>query len=283
MMTPPSADRAAAAITERAPGFVPRVGLILGSGLGGVAERIADPIAIPYADLPGFPQPGVEGHAGRLVLGRLGGEAVACLQGRVHLFEGADAADIRLLVRTLKRAGCDILVVTNAAGSLRADMPAGSLMMLADHINLLPMNPLVGPNDDNFGPRFPALDEAYDPVLRHRFRVAAGKVGVALAEGIYLANLGPSFSTPAETRAFIRLGADAVGMSTVPEVIVARHCGLRVAAISAIVSPSAGVEADSGSEPASHEQTLAMAARAGEDLSRLLVAFLERLSDGDRH
>jgi xanthosine phosphorylase len=278
MMATPSADR----VAERAPGFVPRVGLILGSGLGGVADRITDPIAIPYADLPGFPQPRVEGHAGRLVLGRLGGEAVACLQGRVHLFEGADAADIRLLVRTLKRLGCEILIATNAAGSLRADMATGSLMMLADHINLLPMNPLVGPNDDAFGPRFPALDEAYDPVLRDRFRAAAGATGVALAEGVYLAYLGPSFSTAAESRAFIRLGADAVGMSTVPEVIVARHCGLRVAAISAIVSPSAGVETAAGSEAASHEQTLVMAARAGEDLSRLLVAFLERLSNGDQ-
>lgn len=277
-MTERSADRAAAAIADRAAGLRPRVGLILGSGLGGVADSIAEARAIPYADIPGFPRPGVEGHAGRLVLGRLGGAAVACLQGRVHPFEGAGAAEIRLLVRSLNRLGCEILVVTNAAGSLTPEIAAGSLMMLTDHINLLPFNPLVGPNDSAFGPRFPALDEAYDPALRQGLRAAAAATGLTLHEGIYLAYLGPSFSTPAESRAFHRLGADAVGMSTVPEVIVARHCGLRVAAISAVVAQSGDIR----SEPVTHEQTLAMAARLGEELGRLLIAFLEELSDADR-
>lgn len=278
-MGEPSPHRAAQAVLERAPGFRPRVGLILGSGLGGVADAMTEAQAIPYADIPDFPRPSVEGHAGRLVLGRLGGVAVACLQGRVHAFEGADPADIRLLVRTLKLVGCEILVATNAAGSLRAEIGAGSLMMLADHISLLPFNPLAGPNDEAFGPRFPALDDAYDPDLRERLRVAAAVAGVTLHEGVYLAYLGPSFSTPAESRAFLHLGADAVGMSTVPEVIVARHCGLRVAAISAIVALSAGADGKAHHPPVSHEQTLAIAARLGADLRRLLIAFLEGMSD----
>jgi xanthosine phosphorylase len=265
---------AARIIAARARGFVPRVGLILGSGLAPLADAIDDaPVAIGYGELPGFPVPSVEGHVGRLVLGRLGGQPVACLQGRVHVYEGARPEAIRLLVRTLKLIGCDILVATNAAGSLRAEAGAGSLMVLTDHINLLPFNPLVGANDEEFGPRFTAMEEAYDPELRTLLRRAAGDCGVTLHEGVYAACLGPSFETPAEVRMLGRLGADAVGMSTVPEVIVARHCGLRVAAVSVLTNLAAGL----GSEPLSHAQTLAEAERAGADLIRLLVRFLERL------
>jgi xanthosine phosphorylase len=264
---------AARVIAARACEFLPRVGLILGSGLAPLADAIEAPTAIGYGELRGFPQPSVEGHVGRLVLGRLGGQPVACLQGRVHVYEGARPEAIRLLVRTLKLIGCGILVATNAAGSLRTEAGPGSLMMLTDHINLLPFNPLVGANDEAFGPRFTAMEEAYDPALRALLRRAAGDCGVTLHEGVYAACLGPSFETPAEVRMLGRLGADAVGMSTVPEVIVARHCGLRVAAVSVITNLAAGL----GSEPLSHAQTLTEAAHAGADLTRVLVRFLERL------
>ncbi len=267
-------QQAAAAIRARAPQLLPRVGLVLGSGLGPIAESVEQPVVIDYGDIPGFPRPAVEGHAGRLVLGRLGSVAVACLQGRVHPYEGIDGAPIRHYVRTLKLIGCDVLILTNAAGSLRRETGAGSLMLIADHINLQPFNPLTGPNDDEFGPRFPPLDEAYDPALRRLLRAAAAEAGVELPEGVYLACLGPSFETPAEIRAFGRLGADAVGMSTVPEVIVARHCGLRVAAISAITNLAVGL----GDVPLSHEQTLQEAAKAAGKLRPLLLAFLPRLA-----
>jgi xanthosine phosphorylase len=273
-----SPQDAAAAIRGRAPRAAPRVGIVLGSGLGAVAEAVAEPTVIGYADIPGFPRPGVAGHAGRLLLGELGGVPVACLQGRVHAYEGTTGEAVRLFVRTLKLLGCRILVLTNAAGSLRHEMGPGSLMMITDHINLQPFNPLAGPNDDAFGPRFPPLDDAYDARLQAALRAAARRSGVALHEGVYLACLGPSFETPAEVRAFARLGADAVGMSTVPEVIVARHCGLRVSAVSAITNLAVGL----GDTPLSHEQTLREATRAAGDLQRLLLAFLGGLGDGGR-
>ena len=270
-----SPQDAAAAIRGRAPGAAPRVGIVLGSGLGAIAEAVVRPTVIDYADIPGFPRPGVAGHAGRILLGSLAGVPVACLQGRVHLYEGAAGEAVRLFVRTLKLLGCRILILTNAAGSLRREAGPGSLMLITDHINLQPFNPLVGPNDDAFGPRFPPLEDAYDPRLQAAMRAAARRTGVSLHEGVYLACLGPSFETPAEIRAFARLGADAVGMSTVPEVIVARHCGLRVAAISAITNLAAGL----GETPLSHEQTLQEAKRAAGDLQRMLLAFFERLPE----
>ena len=267
---------AARVVAARSAGLVPRAGLILGSGLAHLAEAIAEPVVIDYADLPGFPLPSVEGHVGRLVLGRLGGLPVACLQGRKHVYEGGRPEDIRLPVRTLRLIGCEILVATNAAGSLRSEAGPGSLMMLTDHINMQPFNPLAGANDDEFGPRFPAMEDAYDPALRTQLRAAALAAGVTLHEGVYAACLGPSFETPAEVRALGRLGADAVGMSTVPEVIVARHCGLRVAAVSVLTNLAAGL----GDVPLSHEQTLAGAARAADDLARLILHFCEALHHG---
>jgi xanthosine phosphorylase len=254
----------------------PRLGLILGSGLGGLAERIEDAVAIPYAELPGFPLSTVPGHAGRLVLGRLAGLPVACLQGRVHYFEGAPLSAMKAPVRALRLAGADTLLVTNAAGSLRPEIGPGRLMLIEDHINLLPGNPLVGANDDEFGPRFPSLRDAYDPMLCRLIREAAARRGLPLAEGVYLAYPGPSFETPAEIRAFRTLGADAVGMSTVPEVILARHCGLRVAALSAITNLAEGL----GTEALSHEQTLREAARAGADLAALLEDVCGELARG---
>ena len=268
-----AATEAAAVARERAGGPAPRVGLILGSGLGGLADQIEDATAIPYSELPGFPEPSVDGHVGRLVMGQLGGTAVACLQGRVHLYEGQPPQAVQTLVRTLKAMGCEILVVTNAAGSLRTDVEPGSLMMIEDHINLQPINPLTGPNDENFGPRFPPLADAYDPALRGELRAAAVELDITLYEGVFVACLGPNFETPAEIRAFQTLGGDSVGMSVVPEVLVARHCGLRVAAISVLTNLAAGLTF----EELSHEQTLHFANLAANDMGRLIVRFLERV------
>jgi xanthosine phosphorylase len=263
---------AAKVLVERA-GTEPRVGVVLGSGLGPVAEAVEDATAIPYADLPGFPTPGVEGHAGRAVAGRIGGVPVVAFQGRAHLYEGVDLDQIRTPVRALRAAGAEILVLTNAAGSLRTDLGPGRLMLIEDHINMTGVNVLAGPNDDELGPRFPSLRAAYDPQLRARARAAAGEIGVELTEGVYLAVSGPSFETPAEIRAFQALGADAVGMSTVHETTVARHCGLRVAAFSAITNYAEGM----GAEPVSHEQTLRDAARAAADLAPLVTKLLGEL------
>jgi xanthosine phosphorylase len=267
-------ESAARVIAARAPGFRPTLGVILGSGLGGLADALDQAIPIPYAELPGFPEPSIAGHGGRLVLGRLGGLSVACLQGRRHIYEGGDAGAMRAPVRAIRRAGAEALLATNAAGSLRPESPPGSLMAIADHINMLGVNPLTGPNDDDVGPRFPSLQDAYDPELRRLLRDCAADLGLALPEGVYLATHGPSFETPAEIRAFRTLGADAVGMSTVPEVILARHCGLRVAAVSAITNLAEGM----GGEPLSHEQTLRFAEVAAGDLARLIARFCEALA-----
>jgi xanthosine phosphorylase len=276
----PSRDRAQSAlevIRDRAPDFAPRVGLILGSGLSGIAEAIEDATALDYADLPGFPQPGVEGHVGRLVLGRLGAASIACLQGRVHLYEGLPARAVNVLPRTLKALGCEILILTNAAGSLRPEIEPGAIALIEDHINLLGQNPLVGPNDAATGPRFPDMSEVYDGELRERARRVAQRLGVPLRAGVYLATLGPSFETPAEIRAFRALGADLVGMSTVPEAISARHAGLRVLGLSIVTNLAAGL----APHPLSHEETLTQAAGAAATLERLLRGLLEDLAHDD--
>ena len=249
----------------------PRVGIVLGSGLGAVADAVEDPVVVGYEELPGFPRPTVFGHAGRAVLGSIGGVPVAVLQGRAHVYEGGPIDALRVPVRTLRAAGAEILVLTNAAGSLRPEVGPGRLMAIADHINLLGVNPLTGPNDDAVGPRFPSLRDAYDPHLRAQLHAGARELGIDLAEGVYLATAGPSFETPAEIRAFRTLGADAVGMSTVPEVILARHAGLRVVAISAITNLAEGM----GGEELSHEQTLRNAEVAARDLVRLVTRFAE--------
>jgi xanthosine phosphorylase len=255
---------AAAVIAERA-AERPRLGIVLGSGLGGLADALEGAVAIGYGELPGFPEPGVAG---------LGGLPVAALQGRRHIYEGGEPTGMASPVRALKRAGVDALLLTNAAGSLREENGPGSLMAIADHINLLGVNPLTGPNDDSIGPRFPSLRDAYDPELRELLQAAAGRLGLRLPEGVYLATAGPSFETPAEIRAFRTLGADAVGMSTVPEVILARHAGLRVAAVSAITNLAEGM----GGEALSHEQTLRHANAAADDLTRLVTAFCKALA-----
>lgn len=265
---------AAAAIAERAPGFRPRLGLMLGSGLGELAERLADRVEIPYGALPGFHAGGLAGHAGALVLGRLAGQPVAIFSGRWHVYEGIARDAITTPVRTLKELGAEVLLLTNAAGSLRPDVGPGSLVCLSDHINLMGFNPLIGPNDESVGPRFPSLRDAYDPELRARLHAAADALGTPLHDGVYLAVAGPAFETPAEIRAFRTLGADLVGMSTVPEVIAARHAGLRVAAISAVTNLAEGM----GGAALSHEQTLRVAKEGAARLGPLVERFVEDLA-----
>jgi xanthosine phosphorylase len=263
---------AATVLLEQAPA-PPRVAVVLGSGLGAVAQAVEDPVVVGYDELPGFPQPTVAGHAGRVALGRIGSVPVAVLQGRAHIYEGGPATLVTAPIRALRSAGVEVLVLTNAAGSLRADVGPGRLMAITDHINLSGVNVLIGPNDDQIGPRFPSLRDAYDPALLESLRSVAESLAVPLAEGVYLAVSGPTFETPAEIRAFRTLGADAVGMSTVHETIAARHCGMRVAAISAITNLAEGM-----SEVAlSHEQTLRDAQRASVDLTALLLGLIARI------
>jgi len=264
---------AADVIRARKPGFTPRVALILGSGLGVLAEQMTDAVSISYAELPGFPISTVHGHAGELVLGLLAGVPVACMKGRGHFYEGYGAGVMTSAVRTFKLLGCDMLFVTNAAGSLRPEVDAGSVVVLQDHINLLPGSPMAGPNDDRFGPRFFSMANAYDAELRQMIKDSAAAKGITLHEGVYLSCPGPHFETPAEIRAFKTMGADVVGMSVVPEVIAARHCGLKVAGVSAITNLAEGLSPF----PLSHEQTLKYAAVAAKDLVTLIYTFIERL------
>jgi xanthosine phosphorylase len=264
---------AADVIRARKPGFTPRVALILGSGLGVLAEQMTDAVSISYADLPGFPISTVHGHAGELVLGLLAGVPVACMKGRGHFYEGYGASVMTSAVRTFKLLGCEMLFVTNAAGSLRPEVDAGSVVVLQDHINLLPGSPMAGPNDDRFGPRFFSMANAYDAELRQMIKDSAAARNITLHEGVYLSCPGPHFETPAEIRAFKTMGADVVGMSVVPEVIAARHCGLKVAGVSAITNLAEGLSPF----PLSHEQTLKYAAVAAKDLVTLIYTFIERL------
>jgi homotetrameric cytidine deaminase len=269
---------AVAVIRARAPDFHPQVGLILGSGLDEVARAIEPVASFDYRELPGFPRPTVEGHAGRLELGRLGGVPVACLRGRAHLYEGHPPAIVNHLVRTLHRLGCASLVLTNASGSLRPDFAPGALVLIEDHLNLMGTNPLIGPNDPSVGPRFVDLSQVYDAELRAILQCAAEASGVTLGRGVYAAVLGPAFETPAEIRAFRVLGADLVGMSTVPEAISARHCGLRVAAVSIVTNAAAGL----GGAALTHDETLREAAAAATRLRLLLEQALPEFPDAQR-
>lgn len=267
------AGQAATAIAEQYDGAFPKVALVLGSGLGGFAEAMQVDAAIPYAQINGFPVSTVQGHAGRLVIGTAGGAPVACMQGRMHLYEGHPAPSLAVSIRALRRLGVETLVLTNAAGGLRPDLTPGSLMAIEDHINLSGFNPLIGPNDEAVGPRFVDMTDAYDPALRALLDQAAAAQDVELKRGVYLQVAGPNFETPAEIRAFRTLGADAVGMSTVPETLVARHCGMRVAAVSLITNLAAGI----ADHPLSHAETLSESAKAFDPMSRLIIDFLGRL------
>ena len=264
-----NAETLAALIRARAGAAPVRLGLILGSGLGHLAGKV-DGTSIPYADLAGFPHAGVSGHNPVLALGQLEGRRVAVFGGRGHYYEKGDPAAMRLPLETLRALGADTLIVTNAAGSLDPSMPTGAIMCLTDHINFSGLNPLIGEQSDA---RFVPMKDAYDPALRARLRAAAHATGTELHEGIYAWYSGPSFETPAEIRAIRRLGADAVGMSTVPEIILARFLGLRAAAISAITNMAAGLS----DEAISHDHTKAMAPIGAAKLETVLRQFLRDL------
>lgn len=255
-------------IAGRAPGFKPRVAVLLGSGLGGFVEEVKPVAAIPYADLPDFPRPTVGSHAGRLVLGHVGPTPVAVLQGRAHYYERGRVDEMKGAIRALAALGCETLLQTNAAGSLRLDMPPGSVMVVGDHINFTGVNPLFGETGDG---RFVDMVDAYDPALRRKLLEAARAANVRCHEGVYIFFSGPSFETPAEINAARVLGADAVGMSTAPETVLARHAGLRVAALSLMTNYAAGLVPGA----LGHDQTIAVASAASGDVRRLLRAFLE--------
>jgi purine-nucleoside phosphorylase len=256
-------------IRERAGEAPVRLGLVLGSGLGHLAEA-ANGTAIAYEDLPGFPHAGVSGHNPKLVIGELEGVRLAIFAGRAHYYESGRADAMRLPLEVLHELGADSVLLTNAAGSLRADFPPGRLMLLEDHINFAGINPLIGEPSDR---RFVPMTEAYDREIRKALRAAAHEEGMVLREGVYAWFSGPSFETPAEIRAIRELGADAVGMSTVPEVILARFLGLRVGAVSVITNMAAGMS----DEPISHEQTKAMAPIGAEKLEKILRRYLRGL------
>jgi purine-nucleoside phosphorylase len=254
--------------------FLPRVGIVLGSGLGFFADEAIEPVcSFDYADIPGFPVSTVEGHAGRLVCGHVGPSTVICLQGRFHYYEGYSLAEVTLPIRVMKELGVETLLLTNAAGGIRKDLEPGDLMLLTDHINCLGQNPLRGANENRFGPRFPDMSVPYGKRLRALAHEAATACGVRLKEGIYACMAGPSFETPAEVRALGVLGADAVGMSTVPECIVARHCGIRVGAISCITNHAAGLGA---ANPLSHGEVAETADRVREPFAQLLAGWAAR-------
>jgi purine-nucleoside phosphorylase len=257
----------ASAARIRSAGPLPALAVVLGSGWDAVAALVEAPQDIAYSDLPAFPTLGVAGHAGMLRLGRIGGRTVALLRGRKHVYESGDAAAMKGPIRSLAAAGCRILVLTNAAGSLDANMGPGSLMMITDHLNMAQRTPLY---DEPGSDRFVAMTDAYDPALRAQARAAAAQAGIALHEGVYAWVLGPQFETPAEIRMLRLLGAQAVGMSTVSETILARHAGLRVLAFSMLTNMAAGLS----DEALSHDHTLRSARAADQEASRLLAAVI---------
>ncbi|MGQ9489250.1 MAG: purine-nucleoside phosphorylase [Anaerolineae bacterium] len=270
---------AANAIRART-GHRPTVGLILGSGLNALADEVLDADRVPYSAIPHFPRPSVEGHVGQLVIGQLTGRPVAILQGRVHAYEGYSLQEVTFPVRVLGELGVRTLLVTNAAGGLNPAFRAGDLMLIVDHIGLMAMtggNPLWGPNDDSLGPRFPAMNKAYDPALRKLALKVAADLGIELRQGVYVGLGGPTFETPAEVRFLRLIGGDACGMSTVPEVIVARHMGLRVLGISGISNVAiADPEAE---EEANHEEVLMAGRIMVPKLMALLRGVLAQLED----
>ena len=253
--------------------LVPRVGLVLGSGLGGLADAIEDAVAIPFEELPGWPVATAPGHAGRLLLGRLGGVPVASLQGRFHLYEGNDVGLVVQPVLLFHELGAECVVLTNASGGVNPDFGPGTLMVITDHINLTGRSPLTGPNADALGPRFPDLTDVWSPRLRQRLHAAADAEGIALEDGVYVGLLGPAYETPAEVRMLRVLGADAVGMSTVVEAIAARWIGLEVCGVSLVTNAGAGYSG----QPLTHAEVIEAGAEAGPRLERVLRRFLAEL------
>ena len=256
--------------------LVPEVGIVLGSGLGGLADELVDPVAISFAELPGWPAATAPGHAGRLLLGELGGKPVVMLQGRFHLYEGNDPGLVIQPVLLFHALGARIVILTNAAGGLDPSFGPGTLMVMRDHINLTGRSPLIGPNADGMGPRFPDLTDAWSPPLRERLHAAGVVEGVPLAEGIYVGLTGPTYETPAEVRMLAALGGHAVGMSTVLECIAARWVGLEVCGVSLVTNAGAGYSG----EPLTHEEVLAEGQIAGPRLAMVIRRFVAELPTG---
>jgi purine-nucleoside phosphorylase len=274
---PPSDQPARLAALEAAvrarSDLVPRVGIVLGSGLGGLADDLEDTVAIPFAELPGWPAATAPGHVGRLLLGRLGRTPVVMLQGRFHVYEGNDPGLVVQPVLLFRRLGADLVVLTNAAGGVDPSYGPGTLMIISDHLNLTGRSPLFGPNADTIGPRFQDLTNAWSPRLREALRAAGAAEGVQLTEGVYAGLLGPQYETPSEVRMLRTLGADAVGMSTVLEAIAARWTGLEVCGVSLVTNAGAGYTG----EPLSHEEVLEAGAEAGPRLARVIRRFVAGL------
>jgi purine-nucleoside phosphorylase len=266
------AQRAAQFIHSRT-STEPSVAIVLGSGLGAFADELIEATAIGYDEIPGFAHATVEGHAGRLVIGKAGNVAVAAMQGRFHFYEGYSLEEVTFPIRVLKLLGVNTLMLTNAAGSLNTELTPGSLMVISDHINLMGVNPLIGPNEERFGARFPDLSVAYDPVLQSLVIDEAKAMGLSLRRGVYASLTGPSYETPAEIHMVRTLGADAVGMSTVPEAIVARHMDMRVIGISCITNLAAGVS----SRPIDHSQVMEIGERVRGQFTELLRRVIGRL------
>jgi purine-nucleoside phosphorylase len=277
---PPAEQPARLAVLEaavrRRTDLVPELGIVLGSGLGGLADELVDPVAIPFAELPGWPAATAPGHVGRLLLGRLEGVPVAMLQGRLHLYEGHDAGLVVQPVLLMGRLGARIVLLTNAAGGVDPDYGPGSLMIVSDHINLTGRSPLIGPNADEIGPRFTDLTDVWNPGLRSRLREAFAAEDVEYVEGIYVGLLGPTYETPAEVRMLRTLGADAVGMSTVLEAIAARWAGIEVCGVSLVTNAGAGYSG----EPLTHEEVLEAGRIAGPRLGRVIQRFAASLAAG---
>ena len=265
-------EDAASAIRDRC-GVLPQTAVVLGSGLGDFADTLLEAIATPYTELPHWPASNVIGHAGRLVVGSVGSKRIAALSGRAHFYEGHDMGTVVFGVRVMGRLGVQRLILTNAAGGINTGFAQGALMIIDDHINLLGTNPLVGPNDERFGPRFPDMSEVYSVRLRRVADDAARDRGIPVSHGVYVAVHGPSYETPAEIRYFRAIGADAVGMSTVPEAIAARHMGLEVLGISCITNMAAGVLP----QPLVHDEVMATARRVRGSFISLLEGIIERI------
>jgi purine-nucleoside phosphorylase len=252
----------------------PKIGLVLGSGLGAFADELSDAIRIHYSQIPGFPRSTAVGHPGQMVIGKSADIPVVAMQGRVHLYEGYSAAEVTFPIRVLGRMGVRALILTNAAGGINLEYKQGALVIISDHINLQGTNPLLGPNDERFGPRFPDMTQAYYRPYRGLAVAAARKLGKTVYEGVYAALAGPSYETPAEIRYLRVIGADLVGMSTVPEVIAARHMGIKVLAISCVSNMAAGIL----DKPLDHREVLETTARVQADFVRLLRAVLPGIS-----
>lgn len=251
----------------------PEIGLVLGSGLGYLGEQLEDAAVIPYGEIPHFVKSTAPDHQGRLLIGRLRGKTVLCMQGRFHYYEGYTMKQITYPIRVMAKMGIGSLVLTNACGGLNRQFSPGDLMLITDHINFMGMNPLIGPNDDDFGPRFPDMSKTYTPALADLARKAAADLHIPLREGVYLGYSGPSFETPAEIRLFQSFGASAVGMSTVPEAIIARHAGLKILAISCVTNLAAGIL----DQPISGEEVIVAAKAAGKKFTALLSEIVDKM------